>query len=457
MANGIKLQQHYPDITRSTALYERARALIPGGTQTLAKGQTQYVEGVAPKLLQCGRGARVEDVDGNEYLDFVMALGPISLGYAYEPVDAAIRAQLADGISFSLVHPLEIEVAERIHALVPCAERVRFSKTGADVTSAAVRLARAHTGRRKVLCCGYHGWHDWHIAATSRTAGIPAEIAELTGTFTYNDLDSLRLRIDTDTACVILEPVAFQLPAPGFLAGVRALCDQAGAVLIFDEMWTGFRAALGGAQERFGVTPDLACFSKALANGMPLSVLAGRAEVMAHVEHDIFFYTTFGGETLSLAAAKATLHELERQQVPARLEQLGQRLTAGVTALADRLGLGYARCVGLPCRSLLALDPSGADPLLVKSFVQQELIKRGVLWNGFHALSFSHTETDIDYLLSAYGEVLPLLDRALRAGNLHELIRGRPIQASFRPLPPRPLAASRSQASQSARDTEIES
>lgn len=434
-------QPEYPVIERSRALHERAMKVIAGGTQTLAKGSTQYVDGVSPKFLVRGRGARVEDVDGNHYLDFVMALGPVSLGYQYPEVDAAIRAQLAEGISFSLVHPLEVEVAERICELVPCAEQVRFSKTGADVTSAAIRLARAHTGRSKVLCCGYHGWHDWHIAATTRALGIPDETRGLTSTFAYNDLDSLAARLDADTACVILEPVAFQLPVPGFLEGVRELCTERGAVLVFDEMWTGFRAALGGAQARYGVTPDLACFSKAIANGMPLSVLAGRAEVMAHAVNDIFFYTTFGGETLSLAAAKATMHVLETEQVPEHLERLGTRLQQGIGELSQALDLPFVHCVGLPCRSLLSLNLPGVDALLVKSFVQQELIARGILWGGFHALSYSHTAADVDMLLDAYREVLPALARAVSAGSLQAQLRGRPIQPGLAALPPRPVSS----------------
>src|SRR5262249_3212682 len=252
-----------PVITESDRLFERARGLIPAATQTLAKGPRQHVLGVAPKYLQRGRGAHVWDVDGNRYLDFTMAVGPIILGYGWEPVDRAIAAQLEDGITFSLMHPLEVEVAEIVRSFVPCAEMVRFSKTGADVVSAAVRLARAHTGRGKVACCGYHGWHDWYIAVTDRARGVPAEVAALTSTFEYNDLESAAAAIDGDTACVVLEPTVFDAPRPGFLEGLRALCRERGALLVFDEMWTGFRFALGGAQARYGVVPDLATFSKA--------------------------------------------------------------------------------------------------------------------------------------------------------------------------------------------------
>ena len=270
---------------------------------------------MAPKYIAKGQGSRVWDVDGNEFVDLTMAVGPLSLGYAYPAVDEAIKKQLADGITFSMMHPLEVEVAELVREVVPHTEMVRFSKTGCDVTTAAVRLARAFTKRDKVLCCGYHGWHDWYIGVTDRNLGIPKASQDLVYTIRYNDLESVEQSIDDDTACIILEPMVFEAPKPGFLEGLRAICDKRGIVLIFDEMWTGFRLALGGAQEAFGVRADLACFSKAVANGMPLSVLSGRADIMQLCEKDVFFFTTFGGEALSLAAAKATIQVIREHNV----------------------------------------------------------------------------------------------------------------------------------------------
>src|SRR5262249_18467666 len=252
--------------------------------------------------------------------------GPVVLGYCNPAVDEAIRAQLEDGITFTMMHPLEVDVAELIAEIVPGAESVRFSKTGCDVTSAAVRLARAFTRRDKVLCCGYHGWHDWYIGVTDRNRGVPETTRDLTHTFSYNDIDHVADGLDDDTACVILEPAVFEAPKPGFLEELKRLCHQRGALLIFDEMWTGFRLALGGAQQRFGVTADLACFSKAIANGMPLSALTGRADVMRLLEKDVFFFTTFGGEALSLAAARATIGELRGHGVPEQLDGRGSRL-----------------------------------------------------------------------------------------------------------------------------------
>jgi glutamate-1-semialdehyde aminotransferase len=436
MANTVSPNPSDPRIDASDALYRRALRLIPGATQTLAKGAGQYVRGVAPKFLRRGRGAHVWDVDDNQYLDFTMGVGPVVLGYADPAVDAAIRAQLEDGITFSQPHALEVEVAERVNALVPGAEAVRFGKNGCDVTTAAVRVARAFTGRDKVLCCGYHGWHDWYISVTDRGRGVPAAVAELTHTIAYNDLASVEEALDDDTACVILEPVTFEEPRPGFLAELKRLCEARGALLIFDEMWTGFRLALGGAQERFGVTADLACFSKAVANGMPLSLLTGRADVMKLFERDVFFFSTFGGEALSLAAAAATMRELEVRGVPAALDRSGAALRDAYNALADELGLEFTKCVGYGCRTLVTFSPTGvaagADPLVMKSFVQQELVRRGVLWTGFHNLCAAHDESDLDYLLGAYRAILPVLADVLRRGKLPEALRGEPVEPVFR-------------------------
>src|SRR5215510_11133394 len=186
-----RVERSLPVISRSEEWYARATGLIPAYTQTLAKGPGQYVAGVAPKYLRRGRGAHVWDVDGNEFIDLSMAIGPLSLGYAYPAVDKAIRSQLEDGITFSMMHPLEVEVAELIRDTVPNADMVRYSKTGADVTSAAVRLARAFTGRSKVMCCGYHGWHDWYISVTDRSLGVPQSVQALTATFDYNNIESV--------------------------------------------------------------------------------------------------------------------------------------------------------------------------------------------------------------------------------------------------------------------------
>ncbi len=434
MPNSVSLNQDYPVIHESTALLQRAEGggFIPCATQTLAKGPAQNVRGVAPVYLRRGKGSHVWDVDNNEYIDYTMGVGPLSLGYAFDVVDDAIRAQLNDGITFSLMHPLEVEVAELIREVVPNVESVRYSKTGCDVTTAAVRLARAYTGKNTILCCGYHGWHDWYIGVTDRNRGVPEAVRGLTYTFNYNDIDSVLQSIDDDTAAIILEPVVFDQPNDDFLHALRNVCDEKGILLIFDEMWTGFRLALGGAQEYFGVRADLACFSKAVANGMPLSILCGRADVMALLEHDVFFFTTFGGEALSLAAAKATINFMRDNDVVGKLATNGAKLRDGYNAIAAEYGITYTRAKGYPCRSIVVFDASAGDPLLMKSYVQQEMIRRGILWGGFHNMSYSHTDADIAHTLSAYREVLPLLKAAVESDSLRAVLRGDAVDAVFR-------------------------
>ena len=433
MPNTISSNENYPDITQSDALYARAVQIMHPVTQTLAKGPGQYTKGVSPKYVKRAKGAHIWDVDGNEYIDFQMGIGPISLGYAYERVDEAIRAQLADGITFSMMHELEVQLAELIHEIIPNAESIRISKTGADVCSAAVRVARAFTGRDKVLCCGYHGWHDWYIGTTSRDKGIPQEIKDLTAAFEYNNIDSVKALLDDTVACLILEPFIFDAPKAGFLEEVAQLCKENGTLLIFDEMWTGFRIAVGGAQEYFGITPDLAVYSKAFANGMPIALLTGRKDVMQLFEQDVFFFTTFGGEALSMAAAMATIAEMREKNVPARLAEQGKKLKDGYNAIAAELGLSqYTKCYGYDCRTIVTFDPSAGNPLEIKAFVQQELFKRGILWGGFHNMCFSHSDEDVAHTLAMYGEVLPLLKAGMEAGDIAARLLGEPVEAVFR-------------------------
>ena len=432
MPNGVKFNSDYPVIDKSQELYFRALGLIPSVTQTLAKGPSQYIDGVAPKYLVKGKGSHVWDADGNEYIDYNMGIGPIVLGYSYPKVDEAIKRQLEDGITFSLMHPLEVEVAELIREIIPNAEAVRFSKTGADVTSAAVRLARAYTGKDKILCCGYHGWHDWYISVTIKNKGIPQAVQGLTYTFNYNDIQSLKNSIDDKTAAIILEPVVFEQPKNNFLQDLAEICHRKGIVLIFDEMWTGFRMDIGGAQEYFGIVPDLATYSKAIANGMPLSVLTGKKDIMQLAENDIFFYTTFGGEALSLAAAKATIRELINKQVPNHLNDKGKLLREGYNLLVNDLELPYTKCVGYNFRSMITFNHPNVDSLLMKSLVQQEMIKRGILWSGFHNMSYSHSDEDIVYTLTVYEDVLKILKYAVANDKVAELLKGKPVQPVFR-------------------------
>ncbi len=433
MPNTVKFNADYPVITKSNELYERALKTQSPVTQTLAKGPGQWTKGVAPKYIQKGKGSHVWDVDGNEYIDYNAAIGPISLGYAYPKVDEAIKKQVDEGITFSLMSPLEVEFSELIQEVIPNAERVKISKTGADVCSAAIRVARAFTGRETVFCCGYHGWHDWYIGVTSRNAGIPESIQNMTYTFDYNNIESIKEALDDTVAALILEPFIFEAPKPGFLKELAQVCKDNGTLLIFDEMWTGFRIAIGGAQEYFDVKPDLAVYSKACANGMPIAILTGRADVMDLFNSEVFSYTTFGGETLSLVASIATINELRDKKVPQYLDEKGALLKDGYNQIAVEFGVDqYTKCVGYNCRSMVTFTPEAGNGLEVKAFVQQEMIKRGVLWAGFHNMCYSHSDEDIAYTLKAYRDVMPLLKEAIESKNVKSYLKGEVLEAVFR-------------------------
>jgi len=433
MPNTVKFNADYPVITKSNELYERALKVQAPVTQTLAKGPGQWTKGVAPKYIQRGQGSHVWDVDGNEYIDFNAAIGPISLGYAYPAVDEAIKKQLEEGITFSLMHPLEVEFSELIQSIIPNAEAVKISKTGADVCSAAIRVARAFTGRETVFCCGYHGWHDWYIGVTSRNAGIPESIQNMTYTFDYNNIESIKEALDDTVAALILEPFIFEAPKPGFLKELAQVCKDNGTLLIFDEMWTGFRIAIGGAQEYFDVKPDLAVYSKACANGMPIAILTGRHDVMNLFNSEVFSYTTFGGETLSLAASIATIKELQDKNVPKYLDEKGAIMKDGYNAIAIETGMDkYTKCVGYNCRSMVTFTPDAGNGLEVKALMQQEMIKRGVLWAGFHNMCFSHSDEDLAYTLSAYRDVMPIMKEAIESGNVKSYLKGEVLEAVFR-------------------------
>ena len=423
-------------LAQSQEWLERAKRVIPGCAQTFSKGYTQYVQGVAPVFLQRGKGCRVWDVDGNEYIDYVQGLLPNILGYAHDEVNAAAAAQLKEGHSFSLPHPIEVQLAERLTRLIPCAEMVRFGKNGSDATSGAVRAARAFTGRERVACCGYHGWQDWYIGSTTRNAGVPVAVRQLTHPFPYNDLASLEKLFDehrNEFAAVIMEPVNFVEPSPGFLTGVKELAHKHGALLIFDEICTGFHLGLGGAQKLFGVTPDLACFGKAMGNGFPISCVLGRADVM-RVFSEIFFSFTFAGEVASMAAAMKVLDILEDTDALARMEANGRTLQDGLNTMVKEAGLGARiKATGRPQWSLLKFtEENGIDSPLVKNLFQQEALKRGVLLLVTHNLTAAHDGPAIHQTLEIYAEVIKTLADWLQESDPARFLEGPMSQPVFR-------------------------
>lgn len=426
----------FKSFSKTQQYLDRAKKSIPVASQTFSKSYYALPNKVCPLFLTKGEGCIVTDVDNNKFTDYVNGLLAVSLGYQDEDVDAAVIKQLKQGVSFSLPHVIETELAELLIELIPCAEKVRFGKNGSDATSAAVRLARAYTNKEHLAVCGYHGWQDWYIGATSRDLGIPASTKKLTHPFAYNDIASLKAvyeQCQGELAAVIMEPMNVSYPDANYLSDVRRFCDEHGIVLIFDETITGFRFDIGGAQSLFKVTPDLATFGKGMANGYPISAVVGRSDIM-ELMHDIFFSGTFGGETLSIAASIATIKKLQQKNVPNYLYQLGTKLQRGLNDIIAKHQLEeYFSVAGHPSWSFLNVkDGKNYPSIELKSLLLQELIENSILTLGSHNLSYSHTEQDIDNLLDIYASVLPLIKNVDVNQTMDEVFRGEYLQPVFK-------------------------
>lgn len=330
-------------LNQSEKLWKNTIQKIPTGAQTFSKAPFQHVNGVSPKFLVSGKGCRVIDIDGNNYIDYMLGLGPIILGHANKKISLAVKNAMDLGTCMSLPSYLETELAEQLIDIIPCAEMVRFGKNGSDVTTAAVRAARAIKRKDKIACCGYHGWQDWFIGTTGRNIGVPKSVSNLTLTFEYNNIDLLEKIFNENPdqiAGVIMEPVNFYEPRDNFLDKVKEITHKNDAILIFDEVITGFRMSLGGAQSVYDIKPDLACFGKSMANGMPLSAIVGKSEYMK-IFDDIFFSFTFGGELASIAAAKETIKILKETKGLDHIDLIGKRLKDGYNKITEFLKIEY--------------------------------------------------------------------------------------------------------------------
>ena len=411
------------NLKKSFELYEKARRLIPGASQTNSKRATAFAFGAYPMFLERGRGSHVWDVDGNEYIDYVAAMGPITLGYCYPAVDEAIRKQLARGIVFSLPSPLEVEAAEAVTGAVPGAEKVRFFKGGGEATAVAARIARAFTGREKIASSGYHGWADvW--TAMRNDGGVPKALEAVVRNFAFNDIPALEALLaewEGEVAAVILNPAEREEPKPGYLARVKELAHNAGALLIFDEVITGFRVALGGAAEAYGVIPDMSCFAKGIANGMPVSAVAGRADVMDRAEK-LVVTVTYGGEALSLAAVVASIREYRERDVFSHMRRIGERLKRELNAAAAEVGSSFhvSGSASLPMYEMSGDDEE--ETKLMWDVFLQEVARGGVLCRraGINFTTFSHSDEDVERTAEVCGEALATVEDRRRDGTLKQ-------------------------------------
>lgn len=409
---------------KSAEQLKKALTVIPTGAQTFSKSHHQIPPEIGPLFATHANGSRFWDIDGHEYIDFNNALASITLGHAFPEVNLAITEQLQKGSIFSVSSPLELVLSQQLCEIIPSAEMVRFGKNGSDVTTAAIRLARAYTRKDHVLVCGYHGWQDWYISATSRNLGIPEGTQQYTHRFIYNDINSLKqlfLEYPDSIAAVILEPMNTDFPNNHFLSDVKQLTYENNAVLIFDEMVTGFRFSLGGAQEFFNVIPDLACFGKGMANGLPISALVGKKSIMEMVD-TIFYSFTFGGELLSIAAANSVIHFYRNHPVIVTLFEQGSKIMTETNEIIRKNNAESILAIhGHPSWSFLSFkEQKNYTAFDLKTYWLQEIFSRGLFSLGTHNMSYSHNHSDIDTLLGIYDELIPNLKHLVDSEKLLE-------------------------------------
>lgn len=422
---------------KSRALLKRALAVTPVGAQTFSKSHRYLSGDCTPYFIDHGKGAYVWDVDGNKFTDFILGLGPITVGYNDPEVNEAVKEQLGRGILFSQSAVKEVELAEKLVEVIPCAEMVRFVKNGGDATTAAVRLARAATGRDIIAVCGYHGMHDWYIASTTLNCGIPDATVALTKTFEYNNITSLEKLFNEfpkQIAGVILEPAQSCGPEDDFLEKVKTLCENNDTVLIFDEVVSGFRIALGGAQEYYGVIPDLAAIGKGMGNGMPVSAVVGKKELLQQIDDGIFISTTFGGEALSLAGALKTIEILGRPDSFKHIWKISTKLMKESNRLAQEKGLeDVVSMWGLaPHSGFMFKDFKSLQAVDFLSVFQQRLLRNGILSVGINNFCLAHTEEDIDRHISAVDQALDDICQACEKNSVAGILSASGINPIFK-------------------------
>ena len=419
----------------STRMLGQVEARIPLASQTFSKSRTQYPPKISPLFVTHSLGCSTWDIDGNEYVDLVSSLAAVTLGYGDPEVNKAVSEQLALGVTLSLPSLLEFEVAELIGELVPSAEKVRFAKTGSDATAGAIRLARAFTNREHVLLGGYHGWQDWYIGSTSMHLGVPESVQKLSHPFVLNDIDAfekLLTQFKGNIAAVILEPISYFSPTQEFLNYLRERTLELGIILVFDETVTGFRIAPGGAQEFLSIKPDLTTFGKGIANGFPLSVLCGRADIMNLMDR-IFFSGTFGGELLSLAAAKVVLKKIRDENVTQALASIGERLNIAVNKVLHDLNFQGLTLSGHPSWQFLVWDEKNFKDLSkAKTLFMQEMFFEGVLILGSHNLTLAHNENAINTVASAYQKTLTRVQQVESDQNYSDNLLVEPLKPLFK-------------------------
>lgn len=440
----------FPSVEQSVALYRRAGELIPGWTQLISRRADQFANGISPVYAQRAKGARFLDVDENEYIDWVNAVGAIILGHADDVVDGAVKEQIDRGSIYTLNSPLEIELAEELIDTIPSAEMVRYTKGGGEACAVAARIARGATGRDLILFCGYHGWHDWYQAANFgvdpesgeypfagiEPIGVPRALAGTVLPFAYGDAAGLSKLLDEhkgQVAAVMMEPARSELPPAGYLEEVRRLTKAHDVVLIFDEVSCGWRSALGGLQEVTGVIPDMTVIAKAMSNGYPMGAVVGKREVM-EAAAIMFISSSYWSDNIGLIAALTTIRELKRRNAVAYLAEVGEKVRAAINQAIADAGL-QGTCSGIPANPYLSLKlPAEADRRKVNTLFIQEMARRGVHCLTTFRATLAHGEDEIARTQAAATGALGIIRRALDEGALDKYLVADVKKEPFRRL-----------------------
>ena len=428
----------HPDVSRSLELYKRAGELIPGWTQLISRRADQFANGVSPIYAQRAKGSRFIDVDENEYIDWVNAVGAVILGHADEVVDNAVKEQIERGSIYTLNSPLEIELAEELCKTLPSAEMVRYTKGGGEACAVAARIARGATGRDIILFCGYHGWHDWYQAANFgvdpesgeypfagiEPIGVPKALANTVIPFRYGDLAMLETLLNEhhdNVAAIMMEPARSELPAPGYLEGVKALAQAHNVLLIFDEVSCGWRQSIGGIQKVVGVTPDMTVVAKAMSNGYPMGAVVGSRAAMDAAK-TMFISSSYWSDNIGLVASLTTIRELKRRDSETRFREIGEKLRSVLNQAITAVGLQGA-CVGLHSNPAVSLQaPAGVNPRKLSTLFIQEMARRGVHTYMSFKATLAHTEQDIEQTANAAYGALSVIKSGLDNENLDSLL-----------------------------------
>ena len=415
-------------LQNSFDLLEKAREIIPHQTQTFSRSASSFVEGIYPVYVERASGSHFIDVDGNDFLDYLMGLGPITLGYAYKPVDSAIISQLKKGILFSLPHKIEVELSELIFNTIPHADMVKFEKTGSNAVTGAVRAARSFTNRDKIAYCGSGGvWHDWQGIMVSRNKGIPEFNKNLIKIFDYNDVDGLEQIFEDNPnqiAAVVLEPTMYEKPNHNFLQQVRKLTKQNDSLLILDEIVTGFRFDIQGAQKYFDIKGDIACFGKGMGNGLPISAITGQTEFMNEF-NKLWVSSTNNSESLSLAGTIATINEMKNRNTISQCWQIGKKLFDGWNKTVESYGID-AKMIGYPIRmTMKCFNSKNEESIELKSLILQEFIKQNIFISpGPTFISFSHSQSDVENTLTTLDKICNFIKNSIHDDNYNNYIDG---------------------------------